>query len=247
VSTRSNAVIVRDLCKNFGETPILRNVSFSVSQGEAVVIVGASGSGKSTCLRCINRLEEPTSGTILISGKEISGPVIDIDAMRRRVGMVFQHINLYPHLSAIGNVTLALRFVAGMNRKAAREQGMAYLEMVGLGDRAEARPHELSGGQQQRVGIARAMAMKPDVMLFDEPTSALDPELVGEVLGVLEKTKDAGMTMILVTHEMQFAREVADRVIFMDKGSILAEGTPQAVLDENEGERVQAFLRRVRH
>ena len=243
---REDSVVIRGLGKTFGSVQVLRNVNLDVKKGEAVVIVGSSGSGKSTCLRCINRLEEPTEGHIFVGGHEVTGKGVDLNALRRRIGMVFQSINLYPHKTALGNVTLALRKVAGLSKAEADEKGRRHLELVGLAQKADSYPGQLSGGQQQRVGIARAMALEPDVILFDEPTSALDPELVGEVLNVMVRTKELGMTMIVVTHEMQFAREVADRVVFMDHGVVLAEGTPEEILVSPEHPRIREFLTRTK-
>ncbi|CAN7147192.1 amino acid ABC transporter ATP-binding protein [Bosea sp. LjRoot90] len=237
-------VSIEGLRKSFGEVEVLRGVDLRVGNGEAVVIVGSSGSGKSTCLRCINRLEEPTAGTIRVGGQEVTGPKVDLNLLRRRIGMVFQGIHLYPHKTALGNVTLALRKVVGLGKEEAERKARHHLEVVGLAPKADSYPAELSGGQQQRVGIARAMALEPQVMLFDEPTSALDPELVGEVLNVMVRTKEMGMTMIVVTHEMKFARDVADRVVFMDHGAILAEGTPQEILINPQHQRIRDFVMR---
>ncbi|MGN6097184.1 MAG: amino acid ABC transporter ATP-binding protein [Bosea sp. (in: a-proteobacteria)] len=237
-------VSIEGLRKSFGNVEVLRGVDLRVGKGEAVVIVGSSGSGKSTCLRCINRLEEPTAGTIRLGGQEVTGPKVDLDRLRRGIGMVFQGIHLYPHKTALGNVTLALRKVVGLGKEAAEQKARHHLDVVGLAHKADAYPAELSGGQPQRVGIARAMALEPQVMLFDEPTSALDPELVGEVLNVMVRTKEMGMTMIVVTHEMKFARDVADRVVFMDHGAILAEGTPQEILVNPQHQRIRDFVMR---
>jgi polar amino acid transport system ATP-binding protein len=239
-------VEIAGLRKSFGDVEVLRGVDLRVNKGEAVVIVGSSGSGKSTCLRCINRLEEPTAGTIRVGGEEVTGSKVDLNLLRRRIGMVFQGINLYPHKTALGNVTLALRKVVGLGKAEAEEKARHHLELVGLSHKADSHPAELSGGQQQRVGIARAMALEPQVMLFDEPTSALDPELVGEVLNVMVRTKEMGMTMIVVTHEMHFARDVADRVVFMDHGAVLAEGTPQEILVSPQHQRIRDFVTRSR-
>jgi polar amino acid transport system ATP-binding protein len=247
MTMKDNPLVVIDgLRKSFGDTEVLAGIDISVKKGEAVALIGSSGSGKSTCLRCINRLETPTSGRISIGGLDASAASVDLKQLRRRTGMVFQGIHLYPHLTALGNVTLALRDVLKLSKKDADEQAMHQLEAVGLGHKSGAFPGELSGGQQQRVGIARAMALKPDVMLFDEPTSALDPELVGEVLDVMLKTKESGMTMIVVTHEMQFAREMADRVFFLDQGKVLVEGEPEDVFVHSQHARVREFLARVR-
>lgn len=241
-----DVVVVRGLGKSFGEHRVLQDINFRVRKGEAVVLIGSSGSGKSTCLRCLNRLEEPTEGHIFVGEHEVTGKNVNLNALRRRIGMVFQGIFLYPHRTALGNVTLALRKVLRLSAREAEERAMRHLEMVGLQERAHHYPTQLSGGQQQRVGIARAMALEPQVMLFDEPTSALDPELVGEVLGVMQRTKESGMTMVVVTHEMQFAREMADRVIFLEKGSILADGTPEDILVNPQHPRIQDFLARSR-
>ncbi|WP_454659052.1 amino acid ABC transporter ATP-binding protein [Bosea beijingensis] len=243
-SSSETIVSIEGLRKSFGQVEVLRGVDLKVGKGEAVVIVGSSGSGKSTCLRCINRLEEPTAGTIRVGGHEVTGPKVDLDRLRRGIGMVFQGIHLYPHKTALGNVSLALRKVVGLSKEAAETKARHHLEVVGLAHKADAYPAELSGGQQQRVGIARAMALEPQVMLFDEPTSALDPELVGEVLNVMVRTKEMGMTMIVVTHEMKFARDVADRVVFMDHGAILAEGTPQDILVNPQHQRIRDFVMR---
>jgi polar amino acid transport system ATP-binding protein len=237
-------VSIEGLRKSFGQVEVLSGIDLKVGKGEAVVIVGSSGSGKSTCLRCINRLEEPTAGTIRVGGQEVTGPKVDLDRLRRGIGMVFQGIHLYPHKTALGNVSLALRKVVGLSKEEAEQKARRHLEVVGLAHKADAYPAELSGGQQQRVGIARAMALEPQVMLFDEPTSALDPELVGEVLNVMVRTKEMGMTMIVVTHEMKFARDVADRVVFMDHGAILAEGTPQEILVNPQHQRIRDFVMR---
>lgn len=245
-SDGGDLVIIEGLRKSFGAVEVLCGIDLKVKKGEAVVIVGSSGSGKSTCLRCINRLEEPTSGRIVVGGHEVTGKNVDLNALRRRIGMVFQSINLYPHKTALGNVTLALRKVAGLSKTEADTKARKHLELVGLAHKADSYPAQLSGGQQQRVGIARAMALEPQVMLFDEPTSALDPELVGEVLNVMVRTKELGMTMIVVTHEMQFAREVADRVVFMDHGSVLAQGTPEEILVSPQNPRIREFVTRTK-
>ena len=239
-------VTIEDLHKSYGGLEVLKGIDLSVHKGEAVVIVGSSGSGKSTCLRCINRLEEPTSGRIVVGGHEVTGKGVDLNALRRRIGMVFQGINLYPHRTAKDNVTLALRKVARLSAAEADAKALYHLEMVGLAERANYYPSQLSGGQQQRVGIARSLALEPQVMLFDEPTSALDPELVGEVLNVMDKTRKSGMTMIVVTHEMQFAREVADRVVFMEQGRVLDIGTPEEVLINPRHQRIVDFVSRLK-
>ena len=239
------AVEIRGLRKSFGATEVLKGIDLDVAHGELVFILGPSGSGKSTLLRCCNRLEEPDDGVILLDGAAITGARVDLNRMRQRVGMVFQAFNLYPHLTAEGNVTLALRKVRGMARGAAAERGRDALAQVGLADKSAAYPGELSGGQQQRVAIARALALEPRIMLFDEPTSALDPELVGDVLAVMRDLRAAGMTMLVVSHEMSFAREAADRVVFMDHGAIVSDGTPDAIFGAPDNPRLQAFLARV--
>jgi polar amino acid transport system ATP-binding protein len=236
---------VRALRKTFGTTEVLRGIDLKVAPQELVFIIGPSGSGKSTLLRCCNRLEEPTSGAIVVDGTDLMARGTDINAMRRKIGMVFQSFNLYPHMTALGNVTLALRKVAGKSRADADRLGMAALDRVGLAAKAKSYPGELSGGQQQRVAIARALALEPTVMLFDEPTSALDPELVGSVLAVMRGLKAAGMTMLVVSHEMRFARDAADRVIFMDHGVIVEEGPPQRMFSSPSEARTRAFIAEV--
>jgi polar amino acid transport system ATP-binding protein len=233
---------VRALRKTFGTTEVLRGIDLKVAPQELVFIIGPSGSGKSTLLRCCNRLEEPTSGAITFDGVDLMARATDINAMRRRIGMVFQSFNLYPHMTALGNVTLALRKVVGKSRAEADSAGMAALDRVGLAAKASAYPSELSGGQQQRVAIARALALEPAAMLFDEPTSALDPELVGSVLAVMRELKAAGMTMLVVSHEMRFARDAADRVIFMDHGLIVEEGPPEQIFGAPKESRTKAFI-----
>ena len=252
----STAVIqVEGVHKSFGDLHVLKDCDLTVRSGEVAVLVGPSGSGKSTLLRCINQLEEPTAGRVLIDGVVQgydSDPLPDgrwqkrtsaqIAAQRSRIGMVFQRFHLFPHLTALGNVMEAPVQVRGLPKAAAEKKARAHLERVGLADRADHYPSELSGGQQQRVAIARALAMDPELMLFDEPTSALDPELVSEVLAVLKDLAADGMTMVVVTHEMNFAREVADQVVFMDEGRILERGTPEQVIDHPESERLKGFL-----
>ncbi|HLH93073.1 MAG TPA: amino acid ABC transporter ATP-binding protein [Xanthobacteraceae bacterium] len=233
---------IRGLRKRFGETEVLRGIDLSVQAQELVFVIGPSGSGKSTLLRCCNRLEEPSAGAIRIDGADIMARSTDINAMRRRIGMVFQSFNLYPHLTALRNVTLALAKVLGKPRAEAERIGLAALDRVGLADKAEAYPGELSGGQQQRVAIARALALEPKIMLFDEPTSALDPELVGSVLSVMRDLKRGGMTMLVVSHEMRFARDAADRVIFMDHGQIVEEGPAQQIFSAPKQARTVAFI-----
>jgi polar amino acid transport system ATP-binding protein len=233
---------VRRLVKSFGAVPVLKGVDLAVRPSELVFIIGPSGSGKSTLLRCCNRLEEPDSGEILFDGADILAKGTDLPAMRLKVGMVFQSFNLYPHMNALGNVTLALRKVLKLPRAAAEEKGRAALARVGLADKAASYPAELSGGQQQRVAIARCLALEPRIVLFDEPTSALDPELVGSVLAVMRDLKAAGMTMVVVSHEMRFARDAADRVVFMDKGVIVEQGTPAEIFGAPREERTRAFV-----
>ncbi|WP_330999856.1 amino acid ABC transporter ATP-binding protein [Archaeoglobus neptunius] len=233
---------IKDLHKRFGNLHVLKGINLDVEKGEVVVIIGPSGSGKSTLLRCINRLEEPTSGKIILDGVEITDSKVDINRIRQRIGIVFQQFNLFPHLTALQNITLAPIRIKKMDKKEAEELAMRLLEKVGLGDQADYYPAQLSGGQQQRVAIARALAMNPEVMLFDEVTSALDPELVKEVLDVMKGLARDGMTMIVVTHEMGFAREVGDRVIFMDEGVIVEEGKPEKIFSNPEHERTKKFL-----
>jgi ABC-type polar amino acid transport system ATPase subunit len=233
---------VRGLTKSFGGLEVLKGIDLAVEPQELVFIIGPSGSGKSTFLRCLNRLEEPTGGSIRVDGIDLLNPATDINAMRRRIGMVFQAFNLYPHMTALGNVTLALRKVTGLTSREAEAAGLAALDRVGLKDKARAWPNELSGGQQQRVAIARAIAMEPKLMLFDEPTSALDPELVGSVLGVMRDLRSAGMTMVVVSHEMRFAREAAHRVVFMEDGLICDEGPPEKILGRGASPRASRFL-----
>ncbi len=240
------AIEVRDLHKSFGELEVLKGFDFHVNEGEVVCVVGPSGSGKSTLLRCVNRLEEPNSGQILIEGDDITDIDADVDALRSRIGMVFQSFNLFPHLSVLRNLTIAQRRVRHRSKGEAREVARQNLERVGLLDKIDASPSHLSGGQQQRVAIARALSMDPDMMLFDEPTSALDPELVGEVLAVMRDLAEEGMTMMVVTHEMGFAQEVGDRVVFMDDGAVVEEGPPEQVLSDPQHERTRRFLKMVR-
>ena len=233
---------VSALHKAFGHLEVLKGIDLKVNPRELVFVIGPSGAGKSTLLRCCNRLEEPTSGSIKVEGVDILAPGVDINAIRRRIGMVFQSFNLYPHLDALGNVTLALQRVLKKSRPEAKHIGLAALERVGLAEKAKAYPNELSGGQQQRVAIARALALEPAILMFDEPTSALDPELVGSVLNVMRELRESGMTMVVVSHEMRFARSAADRVLFMDQGRILEEGPPQKIFNSPEHQRVREFL-----
>jgi ABC-type polar amino acid transport system ATPase subunit len=240
-STKS-IVEARGIHKHFGALHVLKGVDLVVAERELVFVIGPSGSGKSTLLRCLNRLEEPSSGSIMVDGIDMLDPKTDINHARRRIGMVFQSFNLYPHMTALGNVTLALRKVAGKSRDEADALGRVALERVGLADRAGHTPGQLSGGQQQRVAIARSIALEPRVMLFDEPTSALDPELVGSVLEVMRSLRESGMTMIVVSHEMGFARNAADRVVFMDDGAIVEQGPPAAIFADPQHERTRAFI-----
>ena len=235
-------VSIQHLEKSFGDLKVLRDVNINIKKGEVVVVLGPSGSGKSTMLRCINLLEQPTSGHIFIEGQEITDPKTDVNKLRERVGMVFQHFNLFPHLTALKNVMLAQQKVLKRSKEEAEKIARARLADVGLADRVDYLPSQLSGGQKQRVAIARALAMEPHVMLFDEATSALDPELVRGVLEVMRNLAEQGMTMVVVTHEMAFAREVADRVIFMENGYVVEEGTPSEVFDHPKSERTKDFL-----
>ena len=239
-------VVARGIHKHFGHLHVLKGVDLEVTERELVFVIGPSGSGKSTLLRCLNRLEEPSSGSITVAGIDMLSPRTDINHARQHIGMVFQSFNLYPHMTALGNVTLALRKVAGKSRAEAERIAHAALERVGLADRADHRPAELSGGQQQRVAIARAIALEPRVMLFDEPTSALDPELVGSVLAVMRSLRESGMTMIVVSHEMGFARAAADRVVFMDHGLIVEQGPPAQIFETPAHERTRAFIGQIR-
>jgi polar amino acid transport system ATP-binding protein len=239
------AIVVRNLHKSFGDLEVLKGIDFQVAPGEVVCVIGPSGSGKSTLLRCVNRLEEPTSGQVLIEGDDITDPDADVDQLRSRIGMVFQSFNLFPHLSVLRNLTIAQRRVRKRSKEEAIAIAKANLDRVGLSDKIDAYPAHLSGGQQQRVAIARALSMDPDMILFDEPTSALDPELVGEVLAVMRDLAREGMTMMVVTHEMGFAQEVGDRVVFMDDGAVVEEGPPKQVLTDPQHERTRRFLQMV--
>jgi len=236
---------VENLKKSFGKNEVLKSISVEVEPKEVVVVIGPSGSGKSTFLRCINLLEDITEGHIYIEGLDITDPKNDVNALRMEVGMVFQNFNLFPHMTAIENIMLAPTKVRKISKEAAREKGLELLRKVGLEVKADAYPNSLSGGQKQRVAIARALAMEPKIMLFDEPTSALDPEMVGEVLEVMKQLALEGMTMVVVTHEMGFAREVGDRVIFMDEGFIVEENKPKALFENPQHERTQAFLSKI--
>ncbi len=243
----SPMIQIRNLHKRFGQNEVLRGIDLTVCPGEVVVIIGPSGSGKSTALRCINRLEEITSGKVIVDGHDLYDPATNINYVRTEAGMVFQQFNLFPHMSVLDNVTLGPIRVRRTPRAQADRLGLALLEKVGLVDKAAAYPDQLSGGQKQRVAIARSLAMQPKVLLFDEPTSALDPELVGEVLEVMRALALEGMTMVIVTHEMGFAREVADRVIFIDQGRIQEEGPPDEFFSAPKNPRLREFLGRVRH
>ena len=236
---------VVDLHKSFGQLQVLKGVNFSVAPSEVVCVIGPSGSGKSTLLRCINQLETANSGHVYIDGEELTHPKTDINQIRQQVGMVFQLFNLFPHKTTLENITLAPIKIKGVGRAAAEKLAMELLGKVGLTDKAHVFPSKLSGGQKQRVAIARALAMQPKVMLFDEPTSALDPEMVGEVLAVMQNLAVEGMTMVVVTHEMGFAREVGDRVVFMDEGIIMEEGSPEDIFDHPRNPRTKAFLSKV--
>jgi ABC-type polar amino acid transport system ATPase subunit len=240
------AIELENVCKSYGRHTVLRGVSATVARGETVCLIGASGSGKSTLLRCVNLLSPPTSGRIALHGRTITDPKCDINDVRSRTGMVFQHFNLFPHMTALENIAIALRRVRGMSRAQAQEHAMLHLDKVGLRTHARSRPGNLSGGQQQRVAIARSLAMDPDIMLFDEATSALDPELVKGVLDVMrDLAVSSGMTMMVVTHEMNFAREVADRVLFIDRGIIAEQGPARSLLRDPETPRLRSFLSQV--
>ncbi len=240
-------VLVRGLKKQYGDNVVLKSIDLTIQPGEVVCVIGPSGSGKSTMLRCLNRMEEINGGKVFVDGVDITDPKEDINKIRQNIGMVFQHFNLFPHLSVLDNITLAPMELKGLSKVEAKSLALYLLESVGLADKAHVAPNSLSGGQKQRVAIARALAMQPDVLLFDEPTSALDPEMVGDVLDVMKRLAEDGMTMIVVTHEMGFAREVADRVIFMDGGFIVEEGAPEELFSHPSHERTQSFLNKVLH
>ena len=243
--TRNIKIHVEDLKKSFGKLNVLNGISIDIYEGEVVCIIGPSGSGKSTFLRCLNKLETITSGQVVVDGYHVDDKKININKVRENIGMVFQHFNLFKNMNVLRNLMLAPVDLKKMTKEEAKEEAMRLLEKVGLTDKAESYPSQLSGGQQQRVAIARALCMKPDIMLFDEPTSALDPEMVGEVLAVMKELARDGMTMVCVTHEMGFAREVADRVIFIDDGVILEEGTPEEIFDNPQNPRTIDFLGKV--
>ena len=238
-------IYVKGLSKSFGDNQVIKNIDMHITPGEKVVIIGPSGSGKSTFLRCLNLLEIPTEGSITFDGQEITAPGVDINKVRRHMGMVFQHFNLFNNLTVKDNITLGPVKQKLMTKEEAEAEAMRLLKLVNLEEKADAYPAQLSGGQKQRVAIVRSLAMKPRVMLFDEPTSALDPEMVGEVLELMKKLADDGMTMVVVTHEMGFAREVATRVVFMDEGIIMEENTPQEIFNNPQNERLKSFLAKV--
>lgn len=244
--TTDNVLIkVDNLCKSFDEVDVLKGINAEIHKGDVMVVIGASGSGKSTFLRCLNRLEEPTGGKIYFEGTDITDPSVNINIHRQKMGMVFQQFNLFPHMTVMKNLTLGPIKLLKKSKADAEKRAMELLERVGLADRAAAYPSQLSGGQKQRIAIVRALCMDPDVMLFDEPTSALDPEMVGEVLNVIKDLAASGMTMAIVTHEMGFAREVADRIIFIDEGVIAEEGTPEEIFGNPKSTRLQDFLSKV--
>ena len=236
---------VTNLHKKFDNLEVLKGIDEHIGKGEVVVVIGPSGSGKSTFLRCLNLLEDVTDGHIVVDGEEITGQKVNVNEIRQKMGMVFQHFNLFPHLTIMGNITLAPVLLKKMTKEEAEKKGRELLKRVGLEDKADAYPNQLSGGQKQRVAIARALAMNPEIILFDEPTSALDPEMVGEVLEVMKDLAKSGMTMVIVTHEMGFAREVASRVIFMDQGIVMESGTPEQIFSNPQNERTKLFLSKI--
>ncbi|MFJ4253728.1 amino acid ABC transporter ATP-binding protein [Microbacterium sp. NPDC090003] len=238
-------ISVQNLHKSFGSNEVLKGIDLTVDDGEVVAVIGPSGSGKSTLLRCLNKLEEPTSGKVVIDGVDLTDKTVKLDEVRQRIGMVFQHFNLFPHMTVLENITIAPIELGRLSKSKARERALALLERVGLSEKADAKPASLSGGQKQRVAIARALAMDPEIMLFDEATSALDPEMVGEVLQVIRDLAEGGMTMVLVTHEMGFAREVSDRTVFMDDGVVVEEAAPAELFDAPQNERLKEFLSKV--
>lgn len=245
MSANTAKISVRQLKKSFGSNEVLKGMDVDIAEGEVVCVIGPSGSGKSTFLRCLNKLEDITAGTVTVNGFDLTDPKVDLNTVRQNIGMVFQHFNLFPHMSVIANIMLAPVELKILDKAAARAKAMELLRRVGLAEKADARPASLSGGQKQRVAIARALAMNPGIMLFDEATSALDPEMVGEVLQVIRDLAAEGMTMVVVTHEMGFAREVADRVIFMDQGVICEKGTPDQMFSNAQQPRLQEFLAKV--
>lgn len=236
---------IKNLGKSYGELDVLKDINLDVKKGEVIALIGPSGSGKSTMLRCVNQLEMPTKGDILFQGKSILEKNVNINEVRQHLGMVFQHFNLFPHLTVLRNITIGMTKLRKIPKDQAEKRALELLDMVGLKDKRNVYPASLSGGQKQRIAIARALAMDPDVILFDEPTSALDPEMVGEVLQVMKDLAESGITMMVVTHEMGFAKEVASKVIFLDGGYIVAEGTPEDVFENSDNERVQSFLKKV--
>ncbi len=238
-------ISVEHLTKNFEGLEVLKDISVQIHKGDVMCIIGPSGSGKSTFLRCLNLLEKPSSGRIVFAGDDLTDKRVDLNLHRQKMGMVFQQFNLFPHMSVLRNLTCAPMMLRNVPEAQAKAKAMELLERVGLADRADAYPRQLSGGQKQRVAIVRALCMEPDVMLFDEPTSALDPEMVGEVLDVMKELAKASMTMVVVTHEMGFAREVSNRVLFLDEGRIVEQGTPQEIFDHPQSERMQSFLKKV--
>ncbi len=238
-------ILVENLVKKYGDNTVLNDITASINEGDVVCIIGPSGSGKSTFLRCLNRLEDPTSGAIIVDGADLTDKNTDINLVRQHIGMVFQHFNLFPHLSVLENITLAPTDLGKLSKADAEKRAIQLLETVGLAEKKDIYPDNLSGGQKQRVAIARALAMNPDIMLFDEPTSALDPEMVGDVLNVMKKLAKQGMTMVIVTHEMGFAKEVANRVMFIDGGNFLEDGTPQQIFENPQNDRTKDFLNKV--
>ena len=244
-NSKQTKVVVKNLKKSFGKLEVLKDIDMEIKEGEVVVLLGPSGSGKSTFLRCLNRLEDITAGEVIVDGIHVDDKKTDINKLRENIGMVFQHFNLFPHMTVLENIMLAPVELKKMTKEEAREKGMALLKRVGLDAKADVYPPQLSGGQKQRVAIARALAMNPDIMLFDEPTSALDPEMVGEVLAVMKELAADGMTMVVVTHEVGFAREVASRVVFMDGGYIVEQGTPEEVISNPKEPRTIDFLNKV--